>query len=79
MATQFPRIMPRYNYIISKYLDPLFAITIGVGAAAVRIRREEKLKGRTASETWALGTRRLKYAVGMNVDGMPGTTKGAGS
>jgi len=57
--------LPRYNYIISKYLDPLFALSIGVSAAAVRIRREEKAKGRSLEETWEVGVRRLKYSVGL--------------
>ncbi|KAL2041631.1 hypothetical protein N7G274_005415 [Stereocaulon virgatum] len=40
MATTFPR----YNHIISKTLDPIFAILIGVSAAGIRIRREENEK-----------------------------------
>ncbi|KAI9803956.1 MAG: hypothetical protein M1833_000237 [Piccolia ochrophora] len=38
----------RYNYIISRNLDPLFALFIGLSAAAVRIRREEVAKGTVA-------------------------------
>lgn len=40
MATTFPR----YNYIISRTLDPLFALLIGFSAAGMRIRREENEK-----------------------------------
>lgn len=40
MATTFPR----YNYIISRTLDPLFALFIGFSAAGMRIRREENEK-----------------------------------
>ncbi|KAF6832510.1 hypothetical protein CMUS01_06910 [Colletotrichum musicola] len=38
-------------YIISKVADPIFALVIGLGAAATRINREEKEKGRTTHET----------------------------
>ncbi|KAH6642623.1 hypothetical protein C7974DRAFT_385807 [Boeremia exigua] len=48
-------------HIISKTLDPLFAISIGLAAAVTRINREEKEKGRSTQETmdvfkkrWAL-------------------------
>jgi len=41
--------MPRY--LISKYLDPVFALFIGVSAAGVRVRREEAALGRSAWET----------------------------
>jgi hypothetical protein len=39
------------TYIISRVADPIFAIFIGVGAAATRINREEKEKGRTTQQT----------------------------
>ncbi|KAA6409660.1 MAG: Non-classical export 1 [Lasallia pustulata] len=57
MAAAFPR----YNYIISKYTDPVFALFIGLSAAAVRIHREEKEKGRTGAEMWAVGLRRVGW------------------
>ena len=31
--------------------DPVYALAIGAGAAVVRIRREEKEKGRSAQDT----------------------------
>lgn len=37
-------------YIISRVADPIFAIFIGASAAAVRINREEKEKGKTTQE-----------------------------
>ncbi|KAL9068048.1 MAG: hypothetical protein Q9161_006493 [Pseudevernia consocians] len=40
MATTFPR----YHYIISRTLDPLFALLIGFSAASMRIRKEENEK-----------------------------------
>lgn len=40
-------------YIISRVADPIFAVFIGVSAAALRINREEKEKGRTTQETIA--------------------------
>lgn len=44
-------------YIISRIADPIFAVFIGVSAAALRIRREEKEKGRTIQETIAAARR----------------------
>ncbi|KAK4240238.1 Non-classical export protein 1 [Achaetomium macrosporum] len=38
-------------YIISRVADPIFAVFIGVSAAALRINREEKEKGRRTQET----------------------------
>jgi len=51
----------RYQYIISKYLDPLFALTIGLSAATVRIRREEREKGRDVPATVAVLKERLGF------------------
>lgn len=33
------------TYLISRALDPIFTLGIGIGAAATRIHREEKDKG----------------------------------
>ncbi|KAK5703031.1 hypothetical protein LTR97_003977 [Elasticomyces elasticus] len=38
-------------YLIGRVIDPLYAVFIGAGAAAVRIRREEKEKGRDVSQS----------------------------
>ncbi|KAM7190524.1 hypothetical protein V8F33_009423 [Rhypophila sp. PSN 637] len=38
-------------YIISRVADPMFAAFIGLSAAALRIRREEKAAGRTTPQT----------------------------
>ncbi|OLN95313.1 hypothetical protein CCHL11_04791 [Colletotrichum chlorophyti] len=46
-------------YVISKVADPIFALFIGLGAAATRINREEKEKGRTTQQTVAAAKRRL--------------------
>jgi hypothetical protein len=51
-------------YIISRRLDPLFAISIGAMATAARISREEKEKGRTTSETIQVLRRRAGMAWG---------------
>lgn len=51
--------MPAPTYIISKVADPIFALFIGLSAAATRINREEKDKGRSTSETVNAG---LRYA-----------------
>lgn len=44
-------------YIISRSLDPIFALFIGVGAATMRINREEKELGRSTKETLDAGLR----------------------
>ncbi|KAK5120052.1 hypothetical protein LTR85_006533 [Meristemomyces frigidus] len=38
-------------YLISKAIDPVFAMGVGIAAAAVRINREEKEKGHSTQET----------------------------
>ncbi|TVY57174.1 hypothetical protein LSUE1_G007888 [Lachnellula suecica] len=43
--------MPAPTYIITRTLDPLFAVFIGLSAAAMRINREEKEVGRSTKET----------------------------
>jgi hypothetical protein len=45
------------TYIISKVGDPIFALVIGLGAAAMRINREEKAKGKTTSDILEAGRR----------------------
>ncbi|KAK6955525.1 hypothetical protein Daesc_003165 [Daldinia eschscholtzii] len=47
------------TYIISRVADPIFAIAIGLGAAATRINREAKEKGRTPQQTIQDGKRRV--------------------
>ena len=49
--------MPAPAYIISRVADPVFAVVMGLSAAAIRINREEKDKGRTTSETITAGRR----------------------
>ncbi|KAH7073539.1 hypothetical protein BKA63DRAFT_35364 [Paraphoma chrysanthemicola] len=51
-----------YQYIISKRLDPIFAISIGLAAAVTRINREEKEKGRSTSESMDVLRRRWTLA-----------------
>ena len=41
------------TYIISRVVDPIFGVAIGVGAAVLRISREEKEKGRTTQDSIA--------------------------
>lgn len=45
--------MAASTYIISRVADPIFAVVIGLSAAALRINREEKEKGRTTQQTIA--------------------------
>ncbi|KAL6828547.1 hypothetical protein V8C40DRAFT_193321 [Trichoderma camerunense] len=49
--------MPAPTYIISRVADPIFAVVIGLSAAATRINREEKAKGKTTNETIETGLR----------------------
>jgi len=49
------------TYLISRVADPLFALFIGLSAAAMRINREEKELGRTTQETIDAGFRRLGF------------------
>ncbi|KAH8677459.1 hypothetical protein BX600DRAFT_506496 [Xylariales sp. PMI_506] len=51
--------MAQPTYIISRVADPIFAVVIGLGAAATRINREEKEKGKTTQQTIASAKRRL--------------------
>ncbi|ORY64036.1 uncharacterized protein BCR38DRAFT_485177 [Pseudomassariella vexata] len=50
---------PPAAYIISRGADPVFALFIGLGAAATRINREEKEKGRTTQQTIEAAKRRV--------------------
>ncbi|KAF1353394.1 hypothetical protein BDV97DRAFT_396230 [Delphinella strobiligena] len=55
---------PRYAYIISKNLDPVFAVFIGASAAAVKINRDEKEKGKSTQDIFEALRRRIGKAVG---------------
>ncbi|CAC9886626.1 hypothetical protein D6C86_06672 [Aureobasidium pullulans] len=57
---------PRYAYIISKNLDPVFALFIGGSAAVVRINRDEKEKGKSTQDTIESLKRRIGKATGMS-------------
>jgi len=46
--------------LISKRLDPVFAIAVGLGAAGVRIRRDDRALGRSAAETMDAARRRAR-------------------
>jgi hypothetical protein len=49
--------MPAPAYLISKVADPVFALFIGLSAAATRINREEKDLGRSTKQTFDAGFR----------------------
>ncbi|KAK3321216.1 hypothetical protein B0T19DRAFT_444989 [Cercophora scortea] len=49
-------------YIISRVADPIFAVFIGVSAAAMRINREEKEKGKTTQDILDAARRRVGLA-----------------
>lgn len=55
--------MPAPSYIISRAVDPIFAVFIGLSAAATRINREEKEKGRTTSQTVDAGFRHVNHFI----------------
>lgn len=48
-----------HTLTISRAVDPIFAVSVGVAAAAVRINREEKEKGRTTQESYSALKRRF--------------------
>ncbi|EKD19038.1 uncharacterized protein L3040_006530 [Drepanopeziza brunnea f. sp. 'multigermtubi'] len=48
-------------HLISRVGDPLFALFIGLGAAATRVNREEKEAGRSTRETLDAGLRRMGF------------------
>jgi len=52
--------MPSPAHLISKIGDPIFAVFIGLSAAATRINREEKELGRSTQQTIDAG---LRYAL----------------
>lgn len=52
-------------HLISKVADPVFAVFIGLSAAATRINREEKELGRTTKETIDAGFRYLFIALSL--------------
>ncbi|KHO01894.1 uncharacterized protein MAM_00895 [Metarhizium album ARSEF 1941] len=54
--------MPAPAYIISRVADPVFAVFIGMSAAAMRISREEKAKGYTTQQTIDNGLRRIGFS-----------------
>lgn len=47
----------------NRFFDPIFALSIGFTAAAVRINREEKEKGRTTEQTLEALKRRTSRLV----------------
>lgn len=49
--------MPSPTHLISKVGDPIFALIIGLSAAATRINREEKALGYNTKETIDAGFR----------------------
>jgi L-cystine uptake protein TcyP (sodium:dicarboxylate symporter family) len=53
------------TYIISRVADPIFAVVIGLSAAALRINREEKEKGKTTQRTVESFKR---YVIAIGVD-----------
>lgn len=57
--------MPAPTYIISRVADPIFAVVIGLGAAATRINREEKELGRTTQQTIHSGLRYVALLAGI--------------
>jgi len=55
-------VIHRYTYILSKRLDPVFAITMGTIAAGLRIRRDEEEHGRPAQQAFDTLKRRIALA-----------------
>ncbi|KAI0181419.1 hypothetical protein GGR52DRAFT_567644 [Hypoxylon sp. FL1284] len=47
------------THLISRVGDPIFAVLIGLGAAATRINREQKQQGKTTEQTIETAKRRV--------------------
>ncbi|KAK6583761.1 hypothetical protein PZA11_003491 [Diplocarpon coronariae] len=65
---------PAPAHLISRAADPVFALLIGLGAAATRIHREEKEAGRGGWATIETGLRRT----GLSSKSREGQGKGEG-
>ncbi|TKA24041.1 hypothetical protein B0A50_06932 [Salinomyces thailandicus] len=66
-------------YLISKVIDPIFATSIGVAAAYVRINREEKEKGRSTEQTIESLKRRVNLVLERRGTGTAGAGVEAGA
>jgi hypothetical protein len=64
LSSQLPLQSPELIHNHNRRLDPIFAITIGLSAAAIRINREEKAKGFTQQQTMDTLDRRVGIAWG---------------
>jgi hypothetical protein len=58
----FNNVATRFLTHHNRSLDPVFAISIGVAAAATRINREEKGKGRSTAQSMDVLKRRWNLA-----------------
>jgi hypothetical protein len=58
--------MPAPAYLISRVADPVFALFIGISAAATRINREEKELGRSTKETIDAGFRYVYLRIALH-------------
>lgn len=61
---------------MNRAVDPFFAASIGIAAAAVRINREEKEKGHSTEETVGLARRRWDLFVLGRESGGTGSVDG---
>ncbi|KAK4631826.1 hypothetical protein CLAFUW4_03323 [Fulvia fulva] len=62
-------------YLISRVIDPIFAVSVGIIAAVVRINREEKEKGRTTEQTIESLRRRITMVFDSDAPERPATEK----
>lgn len=60
-----PIMPPSPTHLISRVGDPLFALFIGLSAAATRISREEKEQGRSTQQTIDAGFRYGLFVVSL--------------
>lgn len=60
-------------FLCNRTLDPIFAMSIGIAAAAVRIKREEKEKGRDVGQSFEA----FKSRWALVIDGDWGEGKGS--
>lgn len=77
-TTQHNKSSPRIFFSLwggrRRFFDPIFALSIGFTAAAVRINREEKEKGRSTEQTLEA----LKRRTSRLIFGNTGTTTAGG-
>lgn len=69
-----PEPLAEPHFLVRRVIDPIFAMSIGITAAGVRINREEKEKGRSTQESFE-GLKR-RWGLAMESSGLVGGGEG---